>query len=249
MRRFAITASLLALAGGGAAALAQTPPAQRPPLKATLETCQAGTTPADRYAVFTGSMPTQQKAASLWMRFDLFERTPQTKAFDHVALAKWGIWERTTKSGVPGFIFTKRVDQLAAPAAYRAVVSFRWYDAKGKLLRSERRVSAVCHQPDPRPDLHVKRVTFDSGKAHVVVRNRGRSAAGTFDVSATLGSGTGLSRTVSGLPQGAQTTLTFPAGRCGAGQSATITLDPSAAVDEADEADDSVTVPCPSRRR
>jgi hypothetical protein len=249
MRRYAITASLLALVGGGAAAVAQTQPAQKPPLKVTLETCQTGAAPTDRYAVFTGSMPSQARTASMAMRFDLFERTPQTKGFDHVALPKWGIWERTTKAGVPGFIFTKRVDQLAAPAAYRAVVSFRWYDKQGKVLRSERRVSPVCKQPDPRPDLHVKRVFFDNGKAHVVVRNRGRGAAGTFDVSATLGAGAGLSRTVAGLPQSAQTTLTFPAGRCNPGQSATVALDPGGAVDEADEADNTVTVPCPSRRR
>jgi CARDB len=248
MRRLAVTASLLALAGGGAAALAQTQPGQRPPLKVALETCQTGAAPADRYAVFTGSMPTQDKTASMAMRFDLFERTPQAQGFDHVALAKWGIWERTTKAGVPGFIFAKRVDQLAAPAAYRAVVSFRWYDSAGKVLRSERRVSPVCRQPDPRPDLHVKRVTFDSGKAHVVVRNRGRSAAGAFDVSATVADGPGISRTVNGLPQAAQTTLTFPAARCTAGASATITVDPSGAVDEADEADNTVIVPCPQRR-
>src|SRR3954452_20455702 len=166
MRRFAMTATLLALVAG-AAALAKDKPSTRPPLKVTLETCQTGATPADRYAVLTGSMPRQPRTASMAMRFDLFERPPHANQFSPVALPKWGIWERTTKAGVPGFIFTKRVDQLAAPAAYRAVVSFRWYDSKGKVLRSARRVSPNCHQPDPRPDLHVKRVYFDGGKMHV----------------------------------------------------------------------------------
>jgi hypothetical protein len=244
-RRFAALASLLALAGG-AGALAQQ---DKPPLKAALEACQTGSAPGDRYAVFSGSMPTQSGAATLAMRFDLSERTPQAGAFTHVTLPKWGIWERTTRPGVPGFIFVKRVDQLAAPAAYRAVVSFRWYDAKGKLLRAARRVSATCREPDPRPDLHVRRIAFEGGKAHVVVRNRGRGAAPRFDVSATFGSGAGTSRAVDPLPPGAQATLTFPAGRCTPGATATIVLDPSGAVDEADETDDTVTVPCPSRRR
>jgi hypothetical protein len=241
MRRFVVTVSLLALAGGTAAAQ------DRPPLKATLETCQTGAAPTDRYAVFTGSMPRQAGTASMAMRFDLFERTPGT-TFQHVALAKWGLWERTTKAGVPGFIFTKRVDQLAAPAAYRAVVSFRWYDAKGKVVRQDQRTSAICRQPDPRPDLHVRRVSFDSGKAHVVVRNRGRSAAGPFDVTASLTGGQAITRSVPGLPQSAQTTLTFPAGKCAAGESVTIRLDPAGAVDEANETDNTVTVSCPSRR-
>jgi hypothetical protein len=247
MRRLVVIIALLALAGG-TAALAQDQPGAKPPLKATLETCQAGAAPTDRYAVFTGSMPTQPNTASMAMRFDLFERTPGTD-FQHVALPKWGIWERTTKAGVPGFIFTKRVDQLAAPAAYRAVVSFRWYDAKGKVLRSAQRTSATCRQPDPRPDLHIRRVSFDNGKAHVVVRNRGRGAAGPFDVTAAIGDGTAITRNVAGLPQGAQATVTFPAGRCAAGDSVEITVDPAGAVDEADETDNTATVACPSRRR
>lgn len=246
MRRLVTALLLLALAGGASAFAQSAQTSSKPPLRATLEACQTGAAPTDRYAVFTGSMPSQPKTASMEMRFDLFERTPGT-AFQHVALAKWGIWEHTTKAGVPGFIFTKRVDQLAAPAAYRAVVSFRWKDAGGKVLRSEQRTSAMCRQPDPRPDLHVKRVFFDSGKTHVVVRNRGRSAAGPFAVTATLGGGT-LTRSVAGLPQDAQTTVTFPAKACTPGESATITLDTAGAVDEADEADNAVTVACPTRR-
>lgn len=246
MHRFSVIATVLALTGG-ASALAQDPAGQKPPLKVTLETCQTGLAPTDRYAVFTGSMPAGPKTASMGMRFDLFQRDPGA-AFQHVALPKWGIWEHTTKAGVPGFIFTKRIDQLAAPAAYRAVVSFRWYDAAGKVVRSERRVSPTCRQPDPRPDLHVRDVSFAGGQARVVVRNRGRSAAGPFDVVAALGGGPGVTRTVDGLPSGMQTTLTFPAARCAPGASASITLDPAGAVDEADEADDTVTVSCPSRR-
>jgi hypothetical protein len=246
MRRLVHIGAVLALAGGGVA-VAQTGGGQKPPLKVTLETCQTGASATDRYAVFTGSMPAQAKTASMAMRFDLFERVPGAD-FQHVALPRWGIWERTTKAGVPGFIFTKRVDQLAAPAAFRAVVSFRWFDDKGQVLRSERRVSAICRQPDARPDLHVRNVKFAGGKVHVVVRNRGRAAAGVFDVSATLGGGQGLSRTVEGLPANAETTVTFPAAGCAQGSSATITLDPSGAIDEADETDNAVTVACPARR-
>lgn len=227
---------------GGAVATAQTPE-----LAAKLAACESGEDAADRFAVFSGSMP-RNGAAAMAMRFDLFERLPGG-SFQRVTLANWGVWERTAKKGVPGFIFTKRVEQLAAPAAFRAVVSFRWYDAKGKVVDSARRTSPVCRQPDWRPDLHVRRIepSTDGGPTKVVVRNRGRSAAGAFGVN-VMRSEFVKGASVAALPAGAQTTIAVSIGRCKPGQSITVTLDPAGAVDEADEADNTTSVPCPSRR-
>src|SRR3954454_11697542 len=174
MRRAALILLTAAALTGGAVALAQAPP-----LAARLATCQTGPNATDRYAVFTGSMPRIGGAGTMAMRFDLFERQPQGR-FLAVSLPHWGVWEKTSKKGVPGFIFTKRVEQLAAPASYRAVVSFRWYDAQGRVVRRATRTSSTCVQPDWRPDLHVRRVIFPtgSGPTRVVVRNRGRGDAG-----------------------------------------------------------------------
>ncbi len=63
---------------------------------------------------------------------------------------------------------------------------FRWYDAHGKLQRQARRTTRTCHEPDPRPDLAVGKVTatvVGAGKLRYVirVRNDGRSDVGPFD--------------------------------------------------------------------
>src|SRR4051812_38018933 len=98
MRRASLILLTVAALAGGAAALAQAPP-----LAARLATCQAGPNAADRFAVFTGSMPRIAGTATMAMRFDLFERLPGGK-FTAVSLPRWGVWEKTSKKGVPGFI-------------------------------------------------------------------------------------------------------------------------------------------------
>lgn len=242
MRRIALLASVAAL-GVAVAALAQ--PAF-PPLKARLVTCQTGADAADRYAIFTGSMPAQPGARTLAMRFELLERQAGSRAFSLVHLPRWGVWERTTRGGVPGFIFTKRVEQLAAPAAFRARLTFRWRDRNGDVLRTAHRTSGVCRQPDPRPDLHVVAVDLPaSGPATVVVRNRGRSAAGAFAVRMSRAGAT-ATRQVAGLAAGDHETLSFPLGRCVSGEPVAVVVDAGDQVDEAREGDDTMTVTCPA---
>lgn len=247
MRRFALIASLLALCGAGVSGLAQAQSAP-PPLAAKLVTCQTGAAPADRFAVFSGSMPAMSGARTLEMRFELLERPQGSRAFARVSLPHWGRWEKTTRRAVPGFIFTKRVEQLVAPAAFRARVTFRWLDRKGRALRTARRTSPVCQQPDPRPDLHVAAVRFPAGgKPTVVVRNRGRTAAGSFAVRMSR-AGAAQTKRIAALAAGDRQTLTFGAvGRCTPGEPVTVSLDPDNRVAEANEADDVVTVACPSR--
>ena len=85
-------------------------------------------------------------------------------------------------SGFRKYTYDKTVQGLLAPASYRAVVHFRWRDARGKLIRSERAVSGICRQPDSRPDLVIRNVKADPAGYVAVVFNRGREAAGAFDV-------------------------------------------------------------------
>lgn len=244
MRRLALITLTTAVLAGGAVAVAQAPP-----LAAKLATCQTGAQPTDRFAVFTGSMPRENRTVTMAMRFDLFERRPGG-GFQPVTLPRWGVWEKTSKQGVPGFIYTKRVEQLEFPAAFRAVVSFRWYDAKGKLIDQAQRTSPACRQPDQRPDLHVRRVVFPAGKAptKVVVRNRGRSNAGAFAVNGKRGDLV-KGATLAGLPASEQVTVGLPLGRCTPGEPVTITLDPAGQVDESHEDDNTTTVSCPQSRR
>jgi hypothetical protein len=242
VHRAALLLSLaVAVLWGGAVASAQAPE-----LGAKLAACESGPDAADRFAVFSGAMP-RNDAAAMAMRFDLYEKQPGGK-FERVVLDNWGEWERTAKKGVPGFIFTKRVEQLAAPATFRAAVSFRWYDAKGRVVDSTRRLSPVCRQADWRPDLHVKRIVLppdDGGPVKVVIRNDGRSAASAFAVNVARADFV-KGASVSALPAGGQATVGVSLGRCKPGTTITVTLDPAGAVDEADEADNTATVACPT---
>jgi hypothetical protein len=242
MRRAALLLAVTAAALGASVAAAQAPP-----LAARTVACETGPQPADRFAVFSGSLP-RDGAAAMGMRFDLYERLPGG-SFRRVRLPRWGIWERTARQGVPGFIFTKRVRGLAAPAAFRAVVSFRWYDADGRVVRSARRTTPTCRQPDWRPDLHVLRVVVpaDGSPTSVVVANRGRGAAAGFGVDVRRADVL-RSAVLPGLPAGGQATVSVPLGRCRPGETVTVTLDPGDRVDEAHEADNVAAVACPGAR-
>jgi hypothetical protein len=223
--------------------------ADRPPLRAELADCQTGAAPAERFAVFTGSMPALKGTAWMSMRFDLYQRRPGARGFARIALPHWGTWERTTQAGVPGFVFTKRVEQLAAPARYRALVRFRWYGADGRLQRRAARLSPVCAQPDPRPDLRVGTVSASAdGHYLVVVRNAGRGAAGPFALDVAV-DGVVASTTVSGLAPGTSQTVAVGGNRCRPGGQVRVVVDPAHAVDEADERNDAVSRPCPFDRR
>src|SRR5690349_7594658 len=116
MRRITLTLLAAAALTGGEAAHAQ-----EPALSAKLTTCERGPEPEDRFAEFTASMP-REDAAIMGMRFVLYEKQPGG-SFERVKLANWEEWERTGKAGVPGFVFTKRVEQLAAPATFKAIVT------------------------------------------------------------------------------------------------------------------------------
>jgi hypothetical protein len=237
-----VLAVLAALLSGGSAALAQTPA-----LSAKTSTCTTGPDPLDRVAVFSGSMP-RDDAAAMAMRFDLYEKLPGGR-FKPIALAHWGVWERTDRTDVPGFVFTKRVEQLAAPAAFRAVVTFHWFDAKGAVVRTARRTTATCRQPDWRPNLHIERVIFPAGHGptRVVVRNRGRGDAGPFRVDLSTPD-VFRAAAIDALAAGARTTVALQIPRCRPGQRVLVKVDAGRRVAEADEHDNTVRLVCPAAR-
>lgn len=246
MRIPALILFLAALTGAAAVASGQDQTA--PPLKAGLATCQTGADPAARYAVFTGSMPAMAGARTLAMRFELLQRLPGG-SFKRVTLAKWGVWEKTSRKGVPGFIFTKRVEQLAAPAAYRARIDFRWSDAAGKVLRAAQLSSPICLQPDPRPDLVPRTLTGSAINAStarytLTVRNTGRGDAPAFAVSVA-----GAAAQGGPLPAGAREEIRVRGPRCRPGTQVEVTVDAPNAVDEAHETNNATSFPCPLGRR
>jgi hypothetical protein len=247
VRRTAFTALLLAFVAAIPAA------AQAPifdlPLKAKLTDCHTGPALGDRFAVFVGQMPALQRTRRMWMRFDLYERTPGG-SWQHLSVPKFGTWQKSLP-GKPGFIYEKRVDNLHAPAAYRAQVRFRWYDAHGKLQRQARRTTRTCHEPDPRPDLAVGQITATTAGAgrlrYVIrVRNDGRSDVGPFGTVLSVDGAAQPPATVAGLPAGGATNVAVVAPRCTPGSRIQVALDPAGTIDEARESNNAVLRACPA---
>jgi hypothetical protein len=247
VRRIVATALvLISLAAIPAAAQA---PVLDLPLKARLTDCHTGPLASDRFAVFVGQMPALKGTKRMWMRFDLHERTG-TGSWTRVKVPKFGTWQRSRR-GTPGFIYEKRVDRLQAPAAYRAEIRFRWYDSRGRLQRHSHRTTPTCHEPDPRPDLAIGKVTAtDAGNGRlryaIAVRNDGRSDVGPFAVVLAVDGGTGPPAMVSGMPPGGRTKAIIVAPACIPGSRIQVAVDPGGAIDEADETDNTVSRPCPA---
>lgn len=244
MRRLPVALSMALLAACGLAGdVAAQSPVARPGLAAKLTACTTGAEPAARAATFSASMPAGRSTRRMAMRFELLQHRPGGR-FKPVAVAGWGQWERSER-GRSGFIFTKRVQDLAAPAGYRAVVRFRWHDRRGRVVRRAKRTTGVCRQPDPRPQLTVARFGFERGGYEVVVRNAGGSAASAFKIALTV-NGTRYEAAGGPLASGSREQVRIAAPRCEPGSVVTLALDPEDGVAEAREDDNVVARDCPA---
>jgi hypothetical protein len=238
---------LVALLSATAAARAQTTGgrADRPPLAAQVESCTTSVLPAGRVVSFVGSMPALTGGERMQMRFDLERSAPGAPWRRLRGVEGFGTWD-TAAPRRAGFVFHKRVDGLVVPASYRASVRFRWLDADGRVVRRARRRTAVCEQPDLRPNLVPGPLTaiFDGrpGLAlyTIVVRNTGRTDAGRFSVRVG-----GATTEVAGVDAGSQRTVLVLSPICLAGTSTIVEVDPFRQVDESRERGNVVARRCP----
>jgi hypothetical protein len=138
MRRFA-------LIGAAAAALLAVPAqAAESPVAARLIRCHPHANQSKRFVIFEGEMR-GQPPQRLEIRFDL-QRADPGGSFQRVDYEGLGIWYRAAK-GVGDYRYRKRVDNLPAPANYRARVRFRWRRPGGKVVRHDQALTPVCEQP------------------------------------------------------------------------------------------------------
>ena len=219
--------------------------------RALLTRCVHGDEPEARLAVFQGRMRTLPRARRLQMRFALRSSTPADPRWRAVPVPGWAGW-RTSAPDVPAYVYDRQVRGLLAPASYRAMIRFRWLDEDGAVLAMATDASAPCRQPDARPDLVVRdhRVPAPRDK-------RGRYRALVANVGSGDAGPSSLSLIVAGTPAGATRVRGVAAGRavwaalsgpaCPAGATATATADAAGQVAEADEADNSLSVPCRTR--
>ena len=231
MRRIAVVIAFFALAAPAQAAA---------PASVELTAC----IPRDRAAEFEARMGQVDDAAKLKMRFTLQARKPGKKAYRRVAAPGFSDWT-TADPGTSRYVFTRRVEGLIGPARYRAMVRFKWLDARGKTILSARRYSKVCRQPDHRPNLKVKALSHEGKRRYVaLITNNGRTATGAFELQVAI-AGTRLDPvSVDSLEPHTQRLVTVRGPVCTPGSALTATADPLDLVDEHHEADNVFSAPC-----
>ena len=239
---------LLTLAVALTAAVPAAPAAKRKPLAtAKVAQCSKGPTAALRYAVFRGAARRVAGTDRMWIKFKLQERAG-TGRFRTVAAPGLGVW-RKSRSGVRRFAVRQRVLALGEGAAYRVAVQFRWYDDTGDLVRRTRRLSGACRQAGQLPNLRVTRVggrrLNGTVRYAVDVINRGRAPSAPTTLALSVDGDVVDTPPVGAMAAG-ETRRVFVNGPACTG-SVRAQIDPSDVVAEADERDNSRTVPCPVR--
>jgi len=117
---------------------------------ATLVQCLTSGEPAERSATFAGEMTMIPGTARMSMRIELIERTPGETGYHPVLAPGVGVW-RTADPGVRSYRHLEQVTNLAAPAHYRALITFRWDGPHGRVLRHDELRTPRCVQPTPVP--------------------------------------------------------------------------------------------------
>ena len=209
------------------------------PASVSLTAC----TPKERTAAFEARMDQISGAVRMKLRYTLEARKPG-RLWRRVAAPELGGW-RTASAATTRYISERRVTQLVGPSYYRALVRFRWIDADGDVVARAKSRSHACWQPDHRPNIKLRELSFEGEGSYVaLVANTGRTATGAFDLEIT-----GLPSIVVGeLAPGEERLIEATGPACAPGTPVTATADPLDLVDERNERDNAVTRRCPSAR-
>jgi hypothetical protein len=116
------------------------------PYSVTLEQCTTSTVQAERSATFTAQMTATGATQRMGMRIELQQRMRGEPDFHTVMAPGFGVW-RPSEPGVKIYKYVKQVTNLAAPAAYRAVVRFRWLGGRGRVLKRAELRTPRCLEP------------------------------------------------------------------------------------------------------
>ena len=223
----------------------------RPPLRASLAACEAGPAAAERFAVFTASMPALRGTQRMAMRFTLLSRRSGSTRWRASTASAFRRWHRS-EPGRGGFVWTKRVEGLRENATYRAVVRFRWFGARGRLQREVARSTPLCAQPSQRPNLRVEAIQIapatepGTTRYRITVTNAGLTPAEAFTLGLVVSEDERV-RDVPGLAAGERTTVEVVGRACEPGRVARVTLDVRGVVRESDERDNAADHVCGGR--
>ena len=242
-------AGAAALDGGAAAA--QSPRAR---LQGVL--CERALDPPARGVAITALMRPLAGTTRMQLRFQLLTKPKGAGAYSAITSGDLGTWITPTnptlgtRSG-DVWKFQKQVLNLAAPAAYRFRVSFRWLGARGRVLGTVTRQSPPCSQPELRPDLLVQSITVQpvNGRPRVnryvaVIRNAGATATGPFEILFTPGALPVQTATASDLAPHSKLVERFIGPLCSNAAATTVTVDPEDKVDDFNRSNNSLTAVC-----
>jgi hypothetical protein len=215
--------------------------------------CQTNLDPAARAISVTATIRPLAGTLRQYLRFVLFERVQGSTSWTTVQDpgSKLGQWVL-----VPTETVSSPVANLAAPAAYRFEVSFKWTGAHDRLLGTVTRDSKVCQQPELRPDLTVNSITVGVAPLHphldilkAVIGDLGATGAGPFTV-AVLYTHLGLLQTdditVQHIAAHAVKTVGGSGPACDAGTPVTVTVDPQDLIDVYSRSQATLAITCPA---
>lgn len=240
-----------ALTTAAAAALLAAPAAHaRADVGVRVAECRTAPAQADRHASFEGRMKTVRGAERLQMRFTLQARSSRRQRWRRVDAPGFNDWA-TSEQGVDRYTYVKKVGNLLAPGFYRVTVRYRWLDGAGDAIRRARAVSRACRQPDLRPNLKPLGIAIVPGtqagavRFTIRIRNAGASPAAATQLSLAV-DGQALAAEVVPPLRAFDTQAVPVAGpRCRPGGTVAVTVDSTGAVEERNEADNVLSVPCP----
>lgn len=241
MRRTGLVIALLAC--GLAVVAAPAAGGSRAPASVRVVECEPGGDEGTRSGAFRATMRRVKGTRTMQVRFYLLERRGDGR-FRRVHAPGLGVW-RSSRAGVRRFVYTQRIAGLAARAAYRAVVHYRWLDDRGRELRFARRRSDTCEVGGALPNLRVAKISGRDGRYAVVVRNAGARAARDVEVVPSVDGVALRAIRIPALGGFQSRTVRFAGPACRAVVSAAV--DPADMVREASEADNVLVRTC--RRR
>jgi hypothetical protein len=138
--------AVVACAPAGARLSSTVSPPSIPGYSVGLEQCVPSAVQAERSATFTAEMVATSETQRMGIRIELQQRLRGESSFHTLVAPGFGIW-RSSEPGVKIYKYVKQVTNLGAPAAYRAIVRFRWLGEKGRPVKHAELHTLRCLQP------------------------------------------------------------------------------------------------------
>jgi hypothetical protein len=163
------------------------------PAQAKVTECTSAPYAADRRIVLTSKMqalPAQLTAPRMQVRFDVYRKLLERKTpFRKLRATGLGKWFSNSDPNATAYQREVTLTGIETYAKYRAVISFRWLDADGKVLAKKVRTTSTCKQRYSLPRLTITGVKSvpiaGSNNRHytVSILNSGGAAAESLPVS------------------------------------------------------------------